>query len=237
LSGLDKTLKSFNNLSQVENILVLSDYRHEDIERIKVSFKHLNLKCFEIESSGIYNAINYGLNNVETQYFMCINGGDRLFDSENLNKLLRNLEGKKWGYGSVSIINPLTNSKRKYNFNHYSVLKHRFSLKYVPHPSVIMDTTFARGLSGFDENFKISADQKLIMQFGINFRPFISKDVISEFYLGGESTRSQSDITSDFKEISEDLFKPIFRSRFIEKFLWDLIRRLRSFMGNYIRKV
>ena len=38
------------------------------------------------------------------------------------------------------------------------------------------------------------------MQFGINFRPFVSKDVISEFYLGGESTRSQSDITSDFKE-------------------------------------
>ena len=100
-----------------------------------------------------------------------------------------------------------------------------------------MDTNFARGISGFDENFKISADQKLIMQFGINFKPFVSKDVISEFYLGGESTRSQSEITSDFKNISKELFKPFFSSSFIEEFLWDLIEKLRLFIGNYIRKV
>lgn len=228
---------SFKKQSNIENILVLSDYRHEDVEKLKISFSHLNLKCFEIDSSGIYNAMNFGLNKVKTQYFMCINGGDRLFDSENLNKLLRNLNGKKWGYGSVSIINPLTNSKRKYKFNHYSLLLHRFSLKYVPHPSVIMNTNFARGISGFDENFKVSADQKLIMQFGINFKPFVSKDVISEFYLGGESTRSQSEITSDFKKISKELFKPFFSSSFIEEFLWDLIEKFRSFIGNYIRKV
>jgi hypothetical protein len=230
-------LESFKKQSSIENILVLSDYRHEDVEKIKVSFRHLNLKCFEIDGYGIYSAMNFGLNKVETQYFMCLNGGDKLLSSENLNKLLRNLDGKKWGYGSVSIVNPLTDSKRKYKFNHYSVLLHRFSLKYVPHPSVIMDTTFARGLSGFDENFKVSADQKLIMQFGIDSKPFVSKDIITEFYLGGESTRSQSEITSDFKEISKDLFKPIFSSRFIEKFLWDLIRKIRSFVGNYIRKV
>jgi len=230
-------LKSFNKLSGVYNILILSDYRQEYIEGLKVSFKHLNLKCFEIDSSGIYNAMNFGLDKVKTQYFMCINGGDRLFDSENLNKLLRNLDGKKWGYGSVSIVNPLTNSSRKYKFNHYSVLLHRFSLKYVPHPSVIMDTTFARGLSGFDENFKVSADQKLIMQFGMASKLFVSKDVISEFYLGGESTIRKSEITSDFKDISNDLFKPIFSSRFIDKFLWKLIKKFRLFMGNYIRKV
>jgi hypothetical protein len=75
------------------------------------------------------------------------------------------------------------------------------------------------------------------MQFGIDSKPFVSKDVITEFYLGGKSTRSQSEITSDFKEISKDLFKPIFSSRFIEKSLWDLIRKIRSFVGNYIRKV
>ena len=183
-------MESFKKQSSIENILVLSDYRHEDVEKIKVSFRHLNLKCFEIDSYGIYSAMNFGLNKVETRYFMCLNGGDKLLSSENLNKLLRNLDGKKWGYGSVSIVNPLTDSKRKYKFNHYSVLLHRFSLKYVPHPSVIMDTTFARGLSGFDENFEVSADQKLIMQFGIDSKPFVSKDVITEFYLGGESTRS-----------------------------------------------
>lgn len=230
-------MNSFNKISGIENILILSDYRQEDVEGLKVSFKHLNLKCFEIDSSGIYNAMNFGLDKVKTQYFMCINGGDRLFDSENLNKLLRNLDGKKWGYGSVSIVNPLTNLHRKYKFNHYSLLLHRFSIKYVPHPSVIMDTTFARGLSGFDENFKVSADQKLIMQFGIDSKPFVSKDMISEFYLGGESTRSQSEITSDFKKISKELFKPLFSSSFFEQLLWDLIKKLRSFMGNYIRKV
>jgi hypothetical protein len=224
-------------MSHVENILVLSDYRQEDIEEIKVSFKHLNLKCFEIDSSGIYNAMNFGLNKVKTQYFMCINGGDRLFDSENLNKLLKNLDGKKWGYGSVSKINPLTNSKKQYKFNRYSVLLHRFSLKYVPHPSVIMDTDYAKGLGGFDENFKISADQKLIIQFGLNFKPFVIKVVISEFYLGGGSTRSQTEITSDFKEISKDLVKPFFGSKHIESLLWVLIKNLRSFLRGSIRKV
>ena len=230
-------MKSFSIMSHVENILVLSDYRQEDVEEIKVSFKHLNLKCFEIDGSGIYNAMNFGLNQVKTQYFMCINGGDRLFDSENLNKLLRNLDGKKWGYGSVSKINPLTNSKKKYKFNRYSVLLHRFSLKYVPHPSVIMDTDYAKGLGGFDENFKISADQKLIIQFGLNFKPFVAKDVISEFYLGGGSTRSQTEITSDFKEISKDLVMPFFGSKHIESLLWVLIKNLRSFLRGSIRKV
>jgi hypothetical protein len=98
----------------------------------------------------------------------------------------------------------------------------------------INNVGFAQKLGEDDDAGTIGVQ---IMQFGIDSKPFVSKDVISEFYLGGESTRGQSEITSDFREISKDLFKPIFSSRFIEKFLWDLIKKLRSFMGNYIRKV
>jgi hypothetical protein len=100
-----------------------------------------------------------------------------------------------------------------------------------------MDTSYARKLGGFDEKFKVSADQKLIMEFGKNFKPVVSKEVISEFYLGGNSTRSQLEITSDFKEISNDLFKPVFGSKYIESLLWNLVKNLRFLLRNRTNKV
>ena len=237
MPGLYRTLESFRKQSNIQNILVLSNYKHKEVERIKVSFKHLNLNCFEIDGYGIYNAMNFGLNKVSTQYFMCLNGGDRLLDLENLNKLLGKIAGNKWGYGAVKIINPFGGFQRIYKFNRYSILVHRFSLKYVPHPSVIMDTAYARKLGGFDEKFKVSADQKLMMKFGMNFDPVVSKEVISEFYLGGNSTRSQLEVIADFKAISKDLFEPIFGSRHTEILLWNIISKLRVFLGKRFRKV
>ena len=221
-SGLKKTLKSLMSLQPdlPKVILVLSDYSKEEIESINTEFNRLKPEIFQIDAAGIYSAQNFGLQKVRTRLIMILNGGDLILSQASIQKLVQKIGTNKWGYGSCELVNPINGVVRIYRNYPYFKFQHRLGLKFVPHPSVIVDAYQARQYGGFDLKHNISADQKMLLQFANDSSPITIKETISSFELGGASSRDPSEIVKDFAKISHEIFGDFLGIKLIDKLLW-----------------
>lgn len=231
LIGLKKTLNSFRKSPtfKSEIILVLSNYSRNEINQIFQDYQTLNLKIFDKAKSGIYDAMNFGIQKSTKEFFICLNGGDSLYSIENLKKLLSRIQKNGWGYGAIKMTtNNSNSSNRIYRFNPYSLSLNRFGIKFVPHPAVVMSKNLAVEIGLFDTKYLIAADQKLFLLASQFKRPFASNSVISEFSLGGVSSRNSYEITNDFKNISKEIFGPILNNTKIDDKIWKLVSVCRN---------
>lgn len=223
-SGLKRTLNSLLNFQSdfPELILVLSEYKPVEIELIKAEFNLLKPEIFQIEPAGIYNAQNFGLQKVRTRLVMILNGGDSILSQAFTQKLVQKIGTSKWGYGSCELVNPLNRAASIYRNYPYFKFLHRLGLRFVPHPSVLVDAEQARQYGGFDLKYSISADQKMLLQFANDSRPVTIKETISSFELGGASSRNPREIVKDFAKISHEIFGDFLGIKPIDRILWKV---------------
>ena len=222
ISGLKRTLNSLLNFQSdfPKLILVLSEYNPNEIELIQSEFNLLQPDIFQIEPTGIYNAQNFGLQKVRTRLVMVLNGGDSILMQASIQKLVRKIGVNKWGYGSCELVNPINGVANIYRNYPYLKFLHRLGLRFVPHPSVLVDAEQARQYGGFDLGYKISADQKMLLQFANDSRPITIKETISSFELGGASSRNPREIVEDFANISHEIYGDFLRMKPIDRILW-----------------
>jgi hypothetical protein len=230
-SGLNRTLLSLRKLHHdiPEIILVLSDYSNKELELIESSFSSLNLNLISTPALGIYEAQNIGLYKAQNQFALFLNGGDELIGPLGISNLVKEVGDNKWGYGSIKLIKPADNNFNPYFFKYRKTL-HRLGLKYVPHPGTIIDVQQGIKLGAFDTKYRSSADHKLLLSFSKISNPTVVKDLISNFYLEGTSTRSQKDIVMDCKKISREEFGFFARNRFIDQLVWYIVLKIRNML-------
>ena len=221
-SGLKRTLNSLLNFQSdsPQLILVLSEYTQVEIELINSEFNLLKPEIFQIEPAGIYNAQNFGLQKVKTRLVMILNGGDAILSQASTQKLVQKIGANKWGYGSCELVNPINGVATIYRNYPYFNFLHRLGLKFVPHPSVLVDAEQARQYGGFDLKYSISADQKMLLQFANDSRPTTIKETISRFELGGASSRKPKEIVNDFAKISHEIYGDFLGIKPIDRILW-----------------
>ncbi len=228
LIGLNRTLDSVNlkELRTSRKIVVLSDYSEVEIDQMKNRFNDSSFEFFTSDAKGVYHAQNFGLSRVETTFVQFLNGGDELIDVSGLKLLVAKLNGSLWGYGSLRITN-LSGKTSKYSFRYVKLL-HRLGLKYVPHPSSVINTKAALELGGYDENYQSAADHKLFLLLSQQGKPVVVKNCISNFYLGGVSTRKNEFIVNDCANISREIFGNYFKFSMLDKIVWKTILGLRN---------
>ena len=228
-SGLKRTLLSLEKLHHdiPEIILVLSGYSNEVLDQIKTSFSGLNLNLISTPALGIYEAQNIGLYKAHNQFALFLNGGDELISPAGITNLVKKIGKNKWGYGAIRLTKPSTNDSKSYNFKYRKTL-HRLGLKYVPHPGTIIDVQQGIELGAFDTKYRSSADHKLLLAFAKISKPVVVKDLISNFYLEGTSTRSQKDIVDDSKKISREEFGFFAKNKFLDELIWKIIFNIRN---------
>ena len=228
LIGLNRTLNSVNlkELRTTKKIVVLSDYPKREIDQMKNKFNDPSIVFLTSEAKGVYNAQNFGLSRVETKFVQFLNGGDELIDVSGLKLLVAKLDGSLWGYGSLRITK-LSGKTIKYSFQYIKLL-HRLGLKYVPHPSSVINTKAALEVGGYDENYQSAADHKLFLLLSRQCKPVVVKNSISNFYLGGVSTRSNELIVNDCANISREIFGNYFKFSNLDKMVWKTILNLRN---------
>lgn len=229
-SGLISTLESLNplvdDLPQI--ILILSGYNETDLEKVNSKFNSLRISLVHVSPQGIYSAQNLGLSRVKNRLVLFLNGGDLLANQLGLHHLVNQIGDSSWGYGEIDIAEVNSIVSKRYSFN-YSKLFHRLGLKYVPHPATVIDAKNAIKYGGFDESYTSAADHKLLLTFSKESNPIVIKDLISTFYRGGASSRSQSEIVADCKSVSRELFGYFFRNRLLDSLIWSavlIIRRI-----------
>lgn len=226
--GLNRTLDSVNHLElrTSKKIVVLSEYSRIEIDDIKNKFNDSSFEFLTTDAKGIYHAQNFGLARVETTFVQFLNGGDELIDVSGLKLLVTKLNGSLWGYGSLRITK-LSGKTVKYSF-HYMRVLHRLGLKYVPHPSSVISTKAALELGGYDENYQSAADHKLFLLLSREGKPVVIKNCISNFYLGGVSTRNNELIVNDCANISREIYGNYFKFSNLDKIVWKIILGLRN---------
>lgn len=229
LFELKRTLDSLRktNFDIPEVILILSEYENSEIDELKSVYKPIISEIHLIPSSSIYEAMNIGISKANKKYLMFLNAGDTLINYSNLEKLLYSSNKKLWGYGQIIQINPGSRSKL-IRFNPYIGCLHKNSFKYVPHPATIVDTNTIKELGGFDIEFKVAADQKLLIQLANMQKPGLCKLPIVNFYVGGASSRTSREIVKDYTKINRDLYGPKMKSMLIDRIYWNIILFVRN---------
>lgn len=230
LSGIIKTLNSFDALGKElpQIIMVLSDFKVEDIELIGKKFVHLTLEIHTSPAYGPYAAMNHGLSKVKTKYVNFLNGGDTLTSDTKLIELLNSMTNSIIGYGDITINDNLLGKTKRYSFRPYSNYLHRLGIKYIPHPATIVSADAARKLGGFDLNYPIAADQKLALMLTKSIKPTINFGLIAEFDRGGLSTRLPVEIVEDFHKISNEVYGYVGKNPIIDYLFWKLILLIRN---------
>ena len=232
LAGLMRTLVSLRKLQNdiPEIILVLSGYRKADLISIDTEFSTLHLTLISTPALGVYEAQNLGLHKSRKQFILFLNGGDEITGPSGITHLIEAVKDNKWGYGSINLINPSNTHSKSYHFRYRKIL-HRLGLKYVPHPGTIINAQQGIKLGAFDTKYRVSADHKLLLALARISKPIVVKNVISNFYLNGASTRSHKEIVWDCKNISRETFGFFAGSKFIDSLIWNLVLIMRGLIG------
>jgi len=223
--ALEKTLASINSQSgvKVESLVILSK---EGEKLSHIDF--FNSKVIIQEPRGIYGAMNLGLKSAQGDYCIFLNAGDTFAEPNSLSKVFYALESHEWAYGGIRKIAKDNLKRTTYVFKPYIGVLHSLGLKYVPHPATLLKTKTAKDFGGFDEKYKVAADQKLILQFAKEYKPLVSRQIMVNFSLGGvSSNRNWKSIVLDFKEINSDIYGKGLIRRALLSLLWKIVSLLR----------
>ena len=209
---------SYNAVNTVENTIksVLSQ-QDADIEYIVIDglsddgtadiIKKYSDKIYKFISekdSGIYNAMNKGLELAGGDIVGFLNADDVYFNEKVINKVTKVFENEKVDsvYGDLIYVSEDNNKIKRYwkseDFNINNFRKGWMP----PHPSFFARKDIYKKYGGFNENYQISADYELMVRL-------LYKNKISTFYLpellvkmktGGVSNK----ISQTFKRLKED---------------------------------
>jgi hypothetical protein len=165
-----------------------------------------------------------------------LHGGDSYAKDSAILDLLQLMGNNLIGFGKMEITSFINTKVRTYSFNRYITLLHRLGLKYIPHPSTIVSTKAARGMGGFDLNYSVAADQKLLLQLARKKYPVVLPKIIATFQLGGLSTRSQNEIIKDFRKISFDVYGYFGGNKIIDAFIWKFNQSFRNIYSFILKR-
>ena len=155
--GLEKTIKSVQSQTyrDFEHIIIdgnSNDGSKEIIKKHKNSFSYWVSKS----DSGIYNAMNKGINVAKGEYLLFLNSGDWLYDNEVLGKFVKFNPIEDIVYGDSQFINPNGNSylKKMPDNLHGMMIFHRT----LNHQSSFYKNSLFEGDNGYDESYEMLAD-------------------------------------------------------------------------------
>jgi glycosyltransferase involved in cell wall biosynthesis len=235
--NLDKnlflTLESIRNqnLTPIESIIVLPKNEVPNIEDFRRSRQLLHNSHFvEEESNGIYAAMNTGIKMAQGDYCLFLNAGDSFHSSSALASLYNVTRNHVWGYGAVEMLDK-SGGKRIYEFRNFSKLKLKSSTKFVPHPATLVCKNKIASLGGFDSSAGVSADQELLFRISKIEDPKVTRSVITDFSLGGKSTRKPLEIAFEYYSWLRKLNEKIFFIKSLNMPILVLIAVVRKYMA------
>ena len=185
--GLEKTLRSIiaNNLYEVEIIIVNANHNSDVLNVLSRYDKYID-KLIIGQDSSIYDAMNIGFKNSKSKYITYINAGDTVL--ENFTDIISDNIDKIPDMISTSIkLGSKINKSRNYK------VKNHIPIDYIqempmPHPGLIVLSTFFDKVGYFNTNYKIVADHEWLIR-AINLSPkiiWVNKFTVL-FSLGGIS--------------------------------------------------
>jgi len=209
--GLSKTIESVVNqtFQDYEYIIIDGGSNDGTLEEIKNN-RHKIKKWISEKDSGIYNAMNKGINNATGEYCLFLNSGDYLYSLNVLDAVFSKSP-------SADLICCLMNIEEVDGSNPtvYSVNTERINNRYIfiqslPHPSTFIKRDLFNKHGLYDESLKIAGDYDFFVRAIKGKATFeIYQIILSSFNKGGISYRDL-DLVSTEQMIVQKKYYPVY---------------------------
>ena len=215
-SGLRKTIRSVveQTYNEFEYIIIDGASSDKSKEIIQEYQQCIDYWCSE-EDSGIYNAMNKGIQKASGEYLLFLNSGDVLNDSDVLSDIHGFLSGEDIVYGDLSFVGE---DGVGTVFIYPDILTVGYFLeRSLGHPATFIKRELFRN-SLYTESLKIVSDweffvKKIVME-GCSYRHV--KRTISKFDTSGVSSLSAKECNRERELVLKQLFSPVLRECFQE---------------------
>ena len=126
------------------------------------------LKFVSEPDTGIYNAMNKGIDLASGEYLLFLNAGDYLVDGDVISKVVENI-GKDGGlydiyFGDIISEDPATMARYQPPNRLKKVNSVKLFFWSIPHPAAFIKRDLLRKCEGYDESFRISADYDFFLR-------------------------------------------------------------------------
>lgn len=166
--SIEKTMQSVLSQSyeNIEYLIIdgLSTDSTLDIVR-KYQEKYHNIRLISEKDSGIYNAMNKGVSYAQGEYIYYLNSGDLFPEETTVEQVMQKLEKNRTDilYGNIDV--DYGTHKNRIRYAEQKRLKKLWIALGITvcHQAVFAKTSLVKE-RGFDESFKLWADQEWMMQ-------------------------------------------------------------------------
>ncbi|MCW5519183.1 glycosyltransferase [Aureitalea sp. L0-47] len=222
-NGLSKTIQSVlaQDLDELEYIVIDGGSEDKSTEVIK-SFESSIDHWISESDSGVYEAMNKGIDRASGEYVLFLNSGDEFFTSETLKKVLPQLDsGKDIYYGNLIFIHKLKEMSRDYP---KSMDFEYFLERSLPHPGSFIRRSLFDTIFRYSEHFRIVSDWEFfivaILKEKVSYKHLHL--VISRFELDGMSNDPKN--KQGIEEERFEVIKKHFPERLKEYWDWRKIK-------------
>lgn len=208
--GLERTLNSIINQDSkdFEYVVVDGDSADESKEIIEKNKNYID-KWISEPDSGVYNAMNKGIEMASGNYLLFLNSGDKLADDNVIAKVLPLLENNSdIIYGNL--IYSLNETPQTLFVPSKKVDLTYFLNSFLPHPSSFIKKSLFQKIGFYNEKFKIISDWEFFLRaIVVNKASYSHADtVISDFDNSGISSNSENEnlIYNEKQAVYKELF-------------------------------
>ena len=194
--------------------IVVDGYSTDNSVEIIKSYTYKNLDWISEPDTGIYNAMNKGIDRANGKYLLFLNSGDILESKHSLSRVSNLLRTEK-SIISCNIIFKKENSLR--------VRQHpeKITFSYlvgnaISHPSTFIKRDLFKTYGKYNENLKIVSDWAFFLKvLGLNNETYIStSEIISVFDATGISSLKENldQVNKERTQVLEQYFPTIFNN-------------------------
>ena len=162
--------------------------------------------------SGIYAAMNAGLDAATGTYVLFLNAGDTFASDHVVGQLIAYLavdEAPQWLVGRVRIIDQAGRKTDSAQWEFHQEKKHLFARgAFPPHQGTVMRTEVLRSIGRFDQRFRIAADYHAALKVSQISSPLMVNTIVAEFREGGASTVQWKHAMKEFHQARVEVFRP-----------------------------
>ncbi len=229
-NGLQKTISSVlaQDASDFECIIIDGDSSDGSKDVIlHISHTNINIKAYSEKDSGVYNAMNKGIQLAQGEYVQFLNSGDWLVDENVVSKMLNEL--KRLNHpdilvGNKIMVRPDGKMKKDININ-LPVSVYTFYRGTIDHTSTYIRRSLFDEYGYYDESFKIVSDWKWYLQAaGLGKAKVAFTDLYVSFFdtTGISSTNKDLEL-KERRQVLEDLL-PVNVLVDYDRFSFDIVQ-------------
>ena len=163
---LVRTLESVKGIKgSTEHILVIPEFDKVSTRLVLEYSKNVSFPVLiaNDHGTGIYHAMNIGIQVSGGRYCLFLNAGDEVFDQEQFESNILSLSKNKPKWAILGCYLPWNHSYKTTPGMARRFLRQEEN-SYVSHQSVVVDRGVLNRLNGFDTKFKIAADTLITMR-------------------------------------------------------------------------